>query len=65
MARYGYALFFGIMAGGVAAGIVGVALGALLGDDSGWAAPVSGLVGLTITALVFGAILRSTDRTRP
>ena len=59
MARYGYALFFAIMAGGVAAGVAGVVLGEVFGGESSWAAPVSGVVGLLVSALVFGAVLRS------
>ena len=59
MARYGYALFFAVMAGGVAAGIVGVVLGALFDDTPAWARAISGVVGLAIAALTFWAVRRT------
>ena len=50
MARLGYALFFAVMAGGVAAGIAGVVLGALFDDTPTWARAASGAVGLAVAA---------------
>ena len=59
MARYGYASFFAVMSGGVAAGIAGVVLGALFDDTPTWARAVSGAVGVAVAVLTFLAVRRS------
>jgi hypothetical protein len=59
MARYGYALFFAVMAGGVAAGVTGVVLGALFDDAPGWSRVLSGAVGLGMATVVFKTIARA------
>jgi hypothetical protein len=64
MARYGYAVFFAVMAGGVAAGVTGVALGALFDDTPGWARALSGLAGLASAAIAFKAIARARPSSR-
>jgi membrane protein implicated in regulation of membrane protease activity len=61
MARLGYALFFAVMAGGVAAGIAGVVLGALL-DDPSWARIASGLLGLAVATLTVRVLRRTEAR---
>lgn len=60
MSRYGYALFFSVLTGGVATGIAAVAIGTVA-DDPPWAPAASGSVGLTLAVLVFVAVLRATE----
>lgn len=61
MGRYGYALFFALMAGGVAAGIAGVVAGEL-SRDAAWAPVAGGIAGSGLALLVFTAVLRATSR---
>ena len=63
MSRYAYALFFGVMTGGVSAGIGGVVVGAL-SDDASWAPAASGAVGLALGLVVFAAVMRASAEPR-
>ena len=65
MARYGYASFFAVMAGGVAAGITGVAIDALWRVDPSWAPVASASVGLVSALAVFATVLRLSGRGGP
>ena len=62
VSRYGYALFFAVMTGGVTAGIGGVVLGEIT-DDAGWAPLASGLAGLCLAVVVYLAVLRAATST--
>ena len=61
MARYGYAAFFAVMAGGVTAGIAGVLIGALSEPDPGWAPAASGGSGLALALIAFFGVLRASE----